>query len=64
MNDSSSHIWTTEQNLNEMKILLLIPILFMVGCASPYKYTKMYQKHKHHIYKYKSWGCAYCDKAT
>ena len=48
-----------------MKILLLIPVLFMVGCASnEYKYTEMYQKHQHHIYKYKSWGCAYCDKAT
>jgi hypothetical protein len=62
MTDSSTHVWTIQQNLINMKILLLIPILFMVGCASPYKYTKMYQKHKHH--NYKTWGCAYCDKAT
>jgi hypothetical protein len=45
-----------------MKKLLLIPILFMVGCVSPYKYTKMYEQHKNHYYKEKD--CGYCKRTT
>jgi len=43
-----------------MKILLLIPILCMVGCASPYKYTKMNEQHKTHFYKEEN--CGYCKR--
>lgn len=46
-----------------MKILLLIPILFMVGCASnEYKYTKMFEEHKNHYYKEKK--CGFCNRTT
>ena len=45
-----------------MKKLLLLPLLFMVGCASQYKYTDMYKRHKHHTFP--NMGCVYCNRST
>jgi len=43
------------------KLLLAVALcLFVSGCCSNKKYTKMYHNHQNHSYY--NWGCDYCKR--